>query len=361
VINACGIYTDLGGIVFSPGVMAAMQEVNQNFVRMTDLLDHSGAIIAELLGAPAARVTTGASGAIALGTAACIAGMDGNAWERLPDTSGLRNEVIIQKAHRYKYDRMTRLAGAKLVETTGAASEFETAINDRTAMIMFPAHLDGKTGTLTLEEVTSVARRRGIPVLVDAAYLNYPTNIMGEFLTRGADLVCFSAKYYWGPNSGGFICGRKDLIDAVAGLDFTRYESGKYLSFGRPFKLDRHTIVGTVVALQEWFAMDHDARWRSYREKVAAMREIVAQIPNISTEARYFALDESLLKEPVNCMTIAFAAGARNSAEQLRRELSDGDPAIATELVDSKLVVAVDTLLDDQHLTIAKRLRELLA
>ena len=95
VINACGIYTDLGGSVPSPAVWHAMEEINRSFVRMVELLDRSGEMIASMLGAEAARVVPGASAAITLGTAACIAGRDGNAWEQLPDTSGLKNQVII--------------------------------------------------------------------------------------------------------------------------------------------------------------------------------------------------------------------------------------------------------------------------
>jgi len=115
VINACGIYTDLGGSRLSPTVWAAMEEMNRHFVRIPDLLDHSGAMIAGMLGAEAARVTPGAAAAIALGTCACIAGMDGTAWERLPDTTGLKSEVIIQRGHRYKYDRQVAMTGAQLV------------------------------------------------------------------------------------------------------------------------------------------------------------------------------------------------------------------------------------------------------
>jgi len=95
VINACGIYTDLGGSVFSPGVRQAMHEVNRSFVRMVDLLDRAGEMLASLLSAEAARVVPGASAAITLGTAACIAGRDGHAWEQLPDTTGLKNEVCL--------------------------------------------------------------------------------------------------------------------------------------------------------------------------------------------------------------------------------------------------------------------------
>ena len=363
VINACGIYTDLGGTVFSPSVWQAMQEINTSFVRMVDLLDRSGEMLAALLGADAARVTTGASAAITLGTAACIAGSDGKAWEQLPDTAGLKHEVIIQKAHRYKYDRMVRIAGGRLIDvgTTQGTSvlQLEQAFTPQTAMVMFPAHLDSKPGTVTLREVSRIARQHGVPLLVDAAYMNYPTSVMGQFLHDGADLVCFSAKYFWGPNSGGFICGRRDLIEAVAGLDFTRYESGKYRTFGRPFKLDRHTIVATVVALQEWFAMDHEARWAGYGEKVSAMQATLRGVPGITTDAKYFTMDERLVDEPVSCMTVEFSEGAAR-ADEVSTALLAGEPSIATVVVDGKLVVAVDTVLEDQHLIIAERLGELL-
>jgi D-glucosaminate-6-phosphate ammonia-lyase len=363
VINACGIYTDLGGSVFSPRVWQAMQEINDSFVSMVDLLDRSGEMLASLLGAEAARVLTGASAAITLGTAACIAGRDGHAWEQLPDTTGLKNEVIIQKAHRYKYDRMARIAGGRLVEVGSEKGttlpQLEQAFGSQTAMVLFPAHLEGKPGTLSLQELSRVAHRRGVPVLVDAAYMNYPTPVMSIFLPGGADLVCFSAKYFWGPNSSGFICGRRDLIEAVAGIDFTRYESGEYLTFGRPWKMDRHTIVATIVALEEWLAMDHEARWAGYREKVGAMRSLLSDIPGIRIEPKYFTMDERLLNDPVNCMSVECSGGAAQ-VEQVSADLLAGDPSIATVVLDDKLVVAVDTVLADQHLAIAERLRQIL-
>jgi L-seryl-tRNA(Ser) seleniumtransferase len=363
VINACGIYTDLGGSVLSPRVWQAMQEVNHSFVRMVDLLDHSGEMLASLLDAEAARIVPGASAAITLGTAACIAGRDGHAWEQLPDTTGLKNEVIIQKAHRYKYDRMVRIAGGGLVEVGSEKGttlpQLEQAFNSRTAMVLFPAHLEARLGTLALEEVSRVSRRQGVPLLVDGAYMNDPTSVMRSFLPRGADLVCFSAKYFWGPNSSGLICGRRDLIEAVAGIDFTRYESGKYLTFGRPWKMDRHTIVATVVALEEWLAMDHDIRWTSYREKVATMRGLLSDLPGIRTEPKYFTMDERLLDDPVNCMTVECQGGAAR-VEQVSADLLFGDPSIATVVLGKKLVVAVDTVLADQHLAIAETLLRIL-
>jgi D-glucosaminate-6-phosphate ammonia-lyase len=351
VINACGIYTDLGGARLSRTVWDAMQEINRHFVRMPDLLDQSGAMIAALLGAEAARVTPGAAAAIALGTCACVAGMDGGAWERLPDTTGLKSEVIIQRGHRYKYDRQVSMTGARLVEVDG--DQIAAAIGPRTGAILFPAHRDGQRGTVPLADVIALARRRGVPTLIDAAYLNHPTEIMRRHTAMGADLVCYSAKYFLGPNSGGFIMGRKDLIAAVAGVDFTRYESGKYLTYGRPFKLDRHTIVGTVVALEEWLAMDHEARWKSFARRADELARLLQDVPGLRLEPMHFTMEEQLEKGPVNCLTIR-ADNVRRIAERL----ADGMPSIATLVPDDALIVAMDTIADEEVAVIGDSIRQ---
>ncbi len=354
VINACGIYTDLGGARLSPTVWAAMQEMNRHFVRMPDLLDNSGAMIAAMLGADAARVTPGAAAAIALGTCACMAGMDGAAWERLPDTTGLKNEVIIQRGHRYKYDRQVSMTGARLVEVDG--DQIAAAIGPRTGAIMFPAHRDGQRGTMRLADVIALARQRGVPTLVDAAYLNYPAEIMRRFTAMGADLVCYSAKYFLGPNSGGFIMGRKDLIAAVAGIDFTRYESGKYLTYGRPFKLDRHTIVGTVTALEEWLAMDHEARWKSFARRADELAGLLQNLPALTLAPMHFTMEEQLENGPVNCLTIR-----ADDVPRIAARLAEGNPSIATLVQDNALVVAMDTVADEEVAVIGACIRQALS
>jgi D-glucosaminate-6-phosphate ammonia-lyase len=359
VVNAAGVYTDLGGTVLSPTVWVAMAEINASAVRMVDLLEMTGKRIAALMQAEAARVTPGASAAIALGTAACMAGMNGKHWEQLPDTQGMKDEVIIQTRHRYKYDRCARIPGAKIVEAGDSSgttpAQLEQTIHAQTAMMLFPAHLNDKPGTVPLAAAAEIAKRRKVPLLVDAAYLNYPVELMPSFGRAGADLVCFSAKYFWGPNSGGFIYGRKDLIDAVAGVDFTRYESGKYLTFGRPFKLDRQIIAGVVVALEEWLAMDHQARWRGYAAKVDAVRDAARNAP-YPMRPMYFTMDERLEASPVNCLAIQFPDQA--NAEAICARLAAGEPSIAAVPLGEHLVLAMDTVLDGQEQQIATRLGE---
>jgi D-glucosaminate-6-phosphate ammonia-lyase len=366
VINAAGIYTDLGGSRLSPKAWAAAEAINDHFVRMTDLLDKSGERIADLLGVEAARITPGAAAAIFLGTAACLAGTDGDKSQQLPDVTGMKRDVLIQAGHRYKYDRQVAMTGASLREVGSQngtrPDQLDAAIGENTAAILHPAHLDGKPGTLELEQVVRIARTRGVPVIVDAAYMNYPTSIMGDYVKRGADLVCISAKYFGGPNAGGFIMGRKDLIQAVSNVHFTRYESGKYLKLGRPLKMDRQTIIAVLVALEEWLAMDHAARFAGYRRQVAMLERRLSGLTGLKAEPKCFTMDERFVDEPVNCLLLTFD-GAKNgkSAAQVARRLEESSPPIIAILEGDKIGIVMDVLKDDEVAYIGDRLVEVMS
>lgn len=363
VINASGIYTDLGGSRLSPKAWAAAEALNGHFVRMTDLLDRSGERIAELLGVEAARITPGAAAAIFLGTAACLAGTDGEKSQQLPDITGMKREVLIQAGHRYKYDRQIGMTGAALREIGSKngtrLDQLEAAIGDNTAAILHPAHLDGKPGTLTLEQVVKIAHARGVPVIVDAAYMNYPTSIMGDYVKRGADLVCISAKYFGGPNAGGFIMGRKDLIQAVSNVHFTRYESGKYLKLGRPLKMDRQTIIAVLVALEEWLTMDHEARFAAYRRQVEMLERRLKGLKGMKLEPKCFTMDERFVDEPVNCLLITFNSG--KSAREVALGLESSNPPILAIEEGDRIGIVMDVLDDDEVTYIGERLASLLS
>jgi L-seryl-tRNA(Ser) seleniumtransferase len=232
------------------------------------------------------------------------------------------------------------------------------AIGPETAALFVPAHLDGANGTVPLVDVTAIGRGRGIPTFVDAAFLNYPVDLMASFTAQGADLVCFSAKYFGGPNAAGFIAGREDLVTAVAALDFTRHESGPYRRFGRAFKMDRQVVVATVLALQEWFAMDHDARWRGYRRQVENLCTGLAGIPDATLTPMCFTMDERLIPEPVNCLVVDFASTAARSAEQISHTLARGNPDIRCIVDGSALVIVVETVEEGDEELIAERVRQ---
>nr|MBA3716844.1 hypothetical protein [Actinomycetota bacterium] len=165
-----------------------------------------------------------------------------------------------------------------------------------------------------------------------------------------------SAKYCYGPNTGGFVVGRADLVDAVADVDFTNFETGRWAKFGRPFKLDLHTVVGTTLAIEEWFELDHEARWRSYAELVDELAAAVADIRGVRTERRFFTMVETLEDEPVNCLVLQ-----SDRAADAERMLYEGNPRIAVHRWDDTLIVAVDTLLPEQCAYVCERLRATLA
>jgi L-seryl-tRNA(Ser) seleniumtransferase len=344
VINAAGIYTDLGGSVLPPAVRAAVHEVNGTFASMTELLDRSGERIAALLGVEAARIVPGASAGIALAVGACMTRADGRLMEQLPDTAGMRDTVLMQPGHRYKYDRCARMTGARIVEAD--LSSFEGV-----ACVLHPAHLDGRGGTLPLAEVTVRAHAHGVPVVVDAAYMSYPTELIARYGAQGADLTTFSAKYFYGPNAGGFVYGTRELVDAVAKIDFTRFESGPHLIFGRAFKLDRSAVVGTVLALEEWLALDHDARWRSYRERA---ERLAGELGGTTAQ---FTLDERLVPEPPNSLVLEVGERARELAETL----AAGDPSIVCVPMDGKLVFCLETVAEDDEPLLVERIEAALA
>lgn len=342
VVNAAGIYTDLGGSVLPPRVRDAVHEANGSFASMTELLERAGERIAELLGVEAARVVPGASAGIALSVGACMTRADGPKMEQLPDTTGMRAGVLMQRGHHYKYDRCARMTGARIVES-------DLTSFDDIACVLHPAHLDGRNGTEPLEAVAEAAHAHGVPVVVDAAYMSYPTELIASYDARGADLVCFSAKYFYGPNAGGFVYGTRELIDAVAKIDFTRFESGPHLIFGRAFKLDRGAVVGTVLALEEWLAADHASRWDSYRVRAERLAE------ELGGETAQFTLDERLVPKPVNSLVLD--AGERASG--FAAELAAGDPSIVCVPLDGKLVFCLETVEDSDEPLLLERIRGL--
>jgi D-glucosaminate-6-phosphate ammonia-lyase len=358
VVNCRGVYSELGGAIIGETVWEAMAEANRSAASMSELLEATGKRLAGLLGAEAGRVTPGAAAGIALGTAACMTRGDGEASERLPDTAGLPAEIVFQRVQlpEYKYARVIRLPGAKL-RLVDSREELEQALDPaRAAALFVPAHLDELPGALPLREIAPLARERRIPTLADAAFLNYPPESMRRFTAEGADLVCFSAKYFYGPNTGGFVVGRADLVDAVAGVDFTNFETGRWAKYGRPFKLDLHTVVGTTLAVEEWFAADHEARWRSYSELVARLEDAVAGIDGVRSERRFFTMVETLEEEPVNCLVVHSAR-----AETAERALWEANPRIAVHRRDETLIVAVDTLLPEQCGYVGEQLRAALS
>jgi L-seryl-tRNA(Ser) seleniumtransferase len=335
VINACGIYTDLGGARLGGAAWAAAVEANSTWASMDELLDHSGARIASLCGAEAARVVPGASAGIALAIGACIARGDGAAMEELPLTDAV---VLMQRGHEYKYARCAKLAGARVEWMDPPAR-----IAPGAAAVLHPAHLDDRA--MPLAELAPLARAAGVPVVVDAAYQCFPLSDLRRWASAG-DVACVSAKYFWGPNAGGFVAGRAGLVADIAALDFTGYESGPWRTFGRAFKLDRAAVAATCGALEEWFATDHEARLRGYAE---IAQELADRLPG--AELKHFTLDERLVDGPVNAVVVEGAAA-------LEPALAARDPSIRAIVAGDSLAFCTEALTSGEVIEIGDAMSE---
>ncbi|MGI9252146.1 MAG: aminotransferase class V-fold PLP-dependent enzyme, partial [Thermomicrobiales bacterium] len=279
VINAAGTLTRLGGSRMAPEVLAAMQEAAASFVPIDELQERAGAVIAEITGAEAGYVVTGAAAGLSLGTAACVAGMDIGKMDRLPDTTGMKNEVVVQRGHRNSYDHAIRAAGIRFVEVgylgyPGAGGtmpwQIDEAITERTAAVACPI-LD-TPGTVPLAVVCEIAHAKGVPVIVDAAAELPPRINLRRFIAEGADLVVFSGgKAIGGPQASGILAGRKDLIASVSlqhqdmdnrpetwsrrsWIAEGRVAGVPHQGFGRSMKVGREEIAGLITALRRFAA-----------------------------------------------------------------------------------------------------------
>lgn len=358
VINASGYQTVIGGSRVGPEVQAAMETANRYFVDMKDLLEKTGVIIADMLGAEAAMITPGCASALSLSTAACMAGSDSEKIEQLPDTTGMKHHILIQKKQRYHYDRVLTIFGAKLVEVGDengtTAAQLEAAFSEQTAAIHYYAPGD-QEGVLPPEEVVRIAHANNVPVIVDAASQIYPLDTMRKYPAMGADLIGYGAKYLGSVHSSGILCGRKDLIDSAFLQSFIGYETSPYYPVGRPMKIDRQEVIAVVVALRKWFAMDHEARLEDYKRRSEALLADLKDIPHITAE---WAPDERSLSTGVQITVEETALG--KTAAQIIEALRQGNPSVWVRGNKNVFRVAVTNLVDDDQEIVKARLRDVL-
>ncbi|MDR7555575.1 MAG: hypothetical protein QN157_08215 [Armatimonadota bacterium] len=361
VINACGNMTLLGGSRLSPRVLAAMAAANDAFVDMAELLARSGEAIAAQLGAEAAVVTSGCFAGLVLGAAAIMTGADPARIARLPATDGMRDEFLIQAPTRYHYDRAVTVPGGRLVPVGDAngttAAQLEAAIGPRTAGILYLAKAEGTSGVLPLADVVAIARRAGIAVLVDAAAEVYPLDRMRWLAGgSGADLVCFGAKYFGAVNSAGVVCGTRQAVEAVIQNNFVAYESADTQALGRGYKVDRHEVIATVVALEEWFALDHEARLAQQERRLRAIAAALEGLAGVRAELVWEQ------PSPWKRLVVRLdEARVGTTAAAVEAALREGEPSIRVRVEDHALVLAAHTLDDGDVEIVGRRLRQVLA
>lgn len=350
VINGVGVVTHLGGSLMEPEVTQAMAQASRCFVPLTELQSKVGARIAELLGAEAAMVTCGCASAITMGTVACIAQGDRDKLKRLPDTSGMKNEIVQQKSHRGGYEQQMQLVGAKIiwVETK---EELERAINERTAMMFFYNEMEPE-GKISRHEWIEVGKRRGVPTFNDAASDATPRERLFQYQKEGFDLVAFSGgKAIRGPQSSGILMGRKDLIKAaLPGFN-------PYASIGRGMKVGKEEMIGLLTALERYLQADHDAQMKELEARVAEIREGLQGIDGLTTE-RYMP---PIANHVPHVLVEWSESACPLRTEEVTRKLMQGDPAIAVSgFGERRLKISVWMMQPGEHKIVLQRLRDTL-
>lgn len=277
-INAAEPFTALSGAPLSPQVAQAWQAMSTQSVRLEEVHNAVSKRIATLIGCEAAMVTAGAASALTLGTAACVAGANRDFIHRLPDTTGMKNEVIIQKSHRYGYDHAVRNCGIRYVEIETAA-ELERAIGPKTAMLHF-FNTNEPTGKIKAPEFAQLAKKHGVPSLNDIAADVPPVSNFTRSLKLGFDLVAVSGgKGICGPQSCGMLYGRADLIKAAR-----MNASPNSDAIGRGQKVNKEELVAMMVALEVYLQRDHDADWREWQSRIRRISAEVSKIKGVRPE-----------------------------------------------------------------------------
>lgn len=353
VINGAGVYTALCGSLMVPEAVQAINAMSRVYVRLNDLHDAGGARIASLLGCEAAMVTSGAFGGMMLGTAACVAGDNPDFILRLPDTTGMKNEVIIQKSHRFPYDHAVRNCGVRLIEVESRAA-LEQAINPRTAMLLFLNKAES-CGQVGAAEFVRIARKHGVPTLNDAAADVPPMDTLFRLTKMGFDLVTFSGgKGLQGPQSAGLLLGRTVLVRAA------RMHTAPHSdTFGRGLKVSKEEIVAMIVAVERYLARDHGADWREWEERVRVIREGLVSLEGVTTE-RFVP---AVANEVPHVRILWDPAGIKIDPGEVVRLLRDGEPSIELVPVPSErdsLEVASWTLQPGEAEVVARRIVEIL-
>src|SRR5712691_8501417 len=279
LINCRGTLTVISGSLELPEVRAAQDAAAQHFVQLDELMDAIGQRLAELTGAEFGMVSSGCAAGLAHATTACVTGGNPDLHVRVPDLSGFaKDEVVIPKHSRNEYDQAIRSVGVRIVEV-GDAAEYEAALGPKVAMVYVFAGQRAESGSPSYDAIYSIAKKKNIPVLVDAAaeMLTVPN----VHLQRGATLVGYSGgKALRGPQCAGILLGRKDLVKAAW------VHSAPHHGYGRAMKVGKEEAIGMLMAVEMWVQRDHEAEWKMWLSWLDNISKRVTSIPGVTTEIR---------------------------------------------------------------------------
>jgi L-seryl-tRNA(Ser) seleniumtransferase len=365
LINARGTWTYLSGSLTFPEVRAAMEAASRQFVDIFELQQAIGKKLAEISGAPAAMVTSGSAGAMAAATAACIAGSNPNNVWQLPDTTGLKSDVVMLGG-RNAFDSAIRLAGGKLVIAKTLA-DLPKNLSAHTVMVYTTWRDDN------LAKALEITRRADVPLLLDDAAGIPPFDNLSRYAKMGVDLYCFSGgKGMRGPQCAGILLGRKDLIDSAV-HNYSPYEG----AVCRPMKVGKEEMIGMLAAVEVWQKLDLNALNRKWNARVNTIAKLAETVPGVTTKIYIPEEGNSYPTLRVMWDEQAFGLSVSDCDKQLRdgnpriEALTNSNPSIVPpaeeeganpkhEPPKNQLEFVSMTLQDGEDLTVGRRLREIL-
>jgi seryl-tRNA(Sec) selenium transferase len=353
-INAAAAYSALGGRNMWPEVVEAMEYARTRNVIMEELQDAVGTRLAQLIGCEAAMVTSGATSAMTLGTAACVTGTNVDLISRVPDLRGMKDEVIVLRTHRYSYDHGVRSCGVRFVEVD-TLEEIDEAVTEKTAMLFFCKIMEDNS-PVTLEEFASKGTELGIPSLIDGSNTVPPVEGLSGYLASGFDLAAFSGgKGLRGPYSAGMLLGRSDLIEA-ARLNNTPNSD----TVGRGMKVSKEEILGMLAAVEVSLTYDYSVEHVRETGMVNSLAEKFAAYPQIRTEVTYPVTEGGRPHLRLHWER----SNNQLSVEEAQHRLEQGEPSIRTcylGLADGELEIGTAMLKEDEVDVVVSRVGEVLA
>ncbi|OQP46135.1 selenocysteine synthase [Niastella yeongjuensis] len=350
-INAAGTFTAMTGSLMHDYVLEAYQTGATEFCMLDELQDKVGEKIAALVHSEAAVVTSGAFSGMTLGLAGILTGMDQHKVEQLPhlDGTGMKSEVIIQKAHEIVYNHALKNTGCKIIYVETAA-EVEQAINEKTALLHF-LNIEADKGKIKHEEWVAIGKKHNIPTSIDIAADVPPVSNLWKFNDMGFSFVVISGgKAIRGPQSAGLLMGKKEII-AAARL----HMPPRGFNIGRGFKVNKEEVLGMYVALDRYIKEDHNKEWKAWEAATAVIDNAAKSVSGVTTSITVPALGNV-----TPTLQIAWDAGkVKLSGKDLQEKLRSGAPSIEIGGVkDNGITVTVWMLKPGQEKIVAGRIKE---
>jgi len=337
VINGQGTMTMLGGSLMRPEVESVMALAGRHFVNIPELEVAAGKRIAEMLKLPAdysALVTCGAAAAMLSGLAGILTRDNPQFIRQLPDLTGMKSEVIIQKSHRNPFDHQLRATGIRLVEVVDR-DDLRKTVNEKTAMMHF-SNFANAAGQIKVDEWAKLGKEYKVPTFIDAAADTPPVSHLWDYANMGYDLIAFSGgKAIRGPQCAGLLVGRKDLV-SYALLNNSPHED----TLGRSQKVGKEEIVGMVKALECYLQENHDALNKEWQHRLELVSAEVSKVPGVTT--KFYVPD---IANHVPHMEIRWDKRISATPREVNAALRKGQPAIVLSTGEEGEVLSLNSFM----------------